>query len=381
MVEIEPRSSEDGFLSLLFEQAGPARLDAVVLRLLEAAAVARGVWSTALGRLDASAGLGRVATWRHYARADAAPSGPLGCRLDGAKLLEAVRSLAPSSVKGHGSAGRHRRAVPTVRANGFVPRGIEAMQVAVRRGRRPRWLRYFAACLVPARSRHPPTPSIRPAAGAQTGDQGSRAMSVDACVSDALRSAPVLAVVTAVTAVTTAIIGITTLRRSLLWKRSELASNFLKELGQYQELSFACRCLDWNAGTFVVPDSMCPLLPGDARTIEHDPEALATAMRVDLTVAEMRKDPRLQIYRTAIDSLLSWLAVVSTSIDRDLFGAEDLPGVGYWVDRITAGKEFTGSLNGFGYADPVRRLSEAFDRSTRRDRLLRKLAHPAPMPR
>ena len=50
----------------------------------------------------------------------------------------------------------------------------------------------------------------------------------------------------------TAVIGLgfgaVTLSRSLLWKRAELASSYLKELNQNPELVFACRCLDWNGG-------------------------------------------------------------------------------------------------------------------------------------
>ena len=174
--------------------------------------------------------------------------------------------------------------------------------------------------------------------------------------------------ITSVTAVATAAVGVITYRRSLLWKRSELASSFLKELNQNQELSFACRCLDWRAGKFVVPDNLQPLLSEGDRTIEHDPEVLGTAMRYDLTVAEMSDDPRLQIYRTAMDTLLSWLSVVHNSIDRDLFGARDLPGVGYWVDRLTERTDLDGFISRFGYADAVSELSKAFRQSTRGSR-------------
>ena len=171
--------------------------------------------------------------------------------------------------------------------------------------------------------------------------------------------------VASITALATVLVGVLTLRRSLLWKRSELASNFLKDLNQNEEVLFACRCLDWNACRLVLPAALQPLLPDGTRTFDHDPRLLDSAMRLDLTIDEMSADARLQIYRTAMDGLLSWLSVLSNSLDRDLFGADDLPGVGYWVNRVVARSAFDDFISEFGYGDAIDRLTHYFRRSMR----------------
>src|SRR3712207_6526779 len=56
-------------------------------------------------------------------------------------------------------------------------------------------------------------------------------------------------------------------RKSVQWKRAELASSYLKDLKVNQELVFACRALDWKGGLLVVPEQLRPLLPPNAKTI------------------------------------------------------------------------------------------------------------------
>lgn len=60
-------------------------------------------------------------------------------------------------------------------------------------------------------------------------------------------------------------------RKAVQWKRAEFANAQLKELLSNDELSFACRCLDWYGGILVVPEKLQPLLGKDKRTIDHDP--------------------------------------------------------------------------------------------------------------
>jgi hypothetical protein len=76
-------------------------------------------------------------------------------------------------------------------------------------------------------------------------------------------------------------------RKALCWKRAELANTYLKDFNNNAELVFAGRCLDWNGGKLVLPDSLRPYIPDDAHLIEHDRRVFARALRLDLQVGEM----------------------------------------------------------------------------------------------
>ena len=115
LVEIEPRRPTESFLSLLFEQAGSARLESVVVRLLEAASSAQGAWRNAMRSLAVSGdpgGIGRVSVCRHAAETGDASGDPRSRPLNGKIVLAAVRSLAP--IDGHPAlGGREARVPPT----------------------------------------------------------------------------------------------------------------------------------------------------------------------------------------------------------------------------------------------------------------------------
>jgi hypothetical protein len=149
-------------------------------------------------------------------------------------------------------------------------------------------------------------------------------------------------------------------RKAVLWKRADLASAYMKELSSNSELVFACRVLDWNGGRLVVPEQLQPLLPTDEKTITHDRSALKRAMRVNLAIADADKDPRLQIYRTAIDSLLSWLEVVNNSLNRKLFLAEDMPALRYWVLRLATDSDLKEFIDAFEYRNILDNLINRF---------------------
>ena len=90
--------------------------------------------------------------------------------------------------------------------------------------------------------------------------------------------------------------------KAVNWKRAELANTYLKDFYNNAELVFASRCLDWNGGKLVLPDNLRPYLKDDGKLIQHDREIFAMSLRPDLLVIELDKDPRIQIYRTAINS-------------------------------------------------------------------------------
>ena len=157
------------------------------------------------------------------------------------------------------------------------------------------------------------------------------------------------------------VVGGTTLLKSLLWKRAELASGYLKELNTNSELVFACRCLDWQAGALVVPDSLAPLLRDGRKTIDHDKALVCISMRLHLTIEETERDPRLIIYRTCLDALLSWMNVLANSMRKKLFAADDLREVGFWVERLNNDADLRPFIDAFRYGDNLLYLASKFN--------------------
>jgi hypothetical protein len=150
-------------------------------------------------------------------------------------------------------------------------------------------------------------------------------------------------------------------RKSVLWKRAELANNYMKDFNDSQELVFAGRCLDWNGGKLILPDSLRPYAD-NAPTIDHNRRVFAMALRPDLQLSEMNDDPRVQIYRTSMDSFLSWLSLVSSAIERNLFLAADIQDVGYWVAKIQSEVDLHGFIIAYGYGESIQRLVRTFRR-------------------
>src|SRR5882762_3797906 len=107
--------------------------------------------------------------------------------------------------------------------------------------------------------------------------------------------------------------------KAVCWKRAELANSYLKDFNTNPELVFAGRCLDWNGGKLILPESLRPYLPDGEKVILHDRTVFARALSPHLQLGEMDDDPRIQIYRTSMDSFLSWMSFVASAIDRKLF--------------------------------------------------------------
>ncbi len=145
-------------------------------------------------------------------------------------------------------------------------------------------------------------------------------------------------------------------RKAVRWKRVEFANSYLKDFNNNPELVFAGRCLDWHGGKLVLPENLRPLMPNCEHFIVHDPAVFAEALRPELSVDEMEKDPRLQIYRTAMDSFLSWLSLVANALDRKLFLVADLQDVGYWVFKIKSEIATKDFIRVFGYHQNMQKL-------------------------
>jgi hypothetical protein len=145
-------------------------------------------------------------------------------------------------------------------------------------------------------------------------------------------------------------------RMGVLWKRAELANTYMKDFNNNPELVFAGRCLDWQGGKLIVPESLRGYLPEGTTIIEHDRKVYAIAVSPFLQLGEMDDDPRVQIYRTSLDMFLSWLALVASALDRKLFLVEDIHDVGYWVAKIESEVVIHPFIVGYGYATSLQKL-------------------------
>ena len=65
-------------------------------------------------------------------------------------------------------------------------------------------------------------------------------------------------------------------------------------------------------------------MPDNAAFIQHDRRVFTQALRPDLPLGSMDDDPRIQIYRTSMDTFLTWLSLVTSALDRKLFMVADI---------------------------------------------------------
>jgi len=144
------------------------------------------------------------------------------------------------------------------------------------------------------------------------------------------------------------------------WKRAELANSYLKDFNNNAELVFAGRCLDWNGGKLLLPESLRPYMPNGEALIEHDRVIFRKALDPHLKMNEMDEDPRIQIYRTSMDSFLTWMCLVSSALDRRLFSVADIHDVGYWVAKIQSELDLHGFIVGYGYKEQIEKLIRRF---------------------
>jgi hypothetical protein len=149
--------------------------------------------------------------------------------------------------------------------------------------------------------------------------------------------------------------------KSVCWKRAELANNYIKDFNSNDEMVFAGRCLDWEGGRLFLPEKLRAYLPNDAKFIEHDKKLMAKALSPMLTLEE-DDDPRIQIYRTSMDSFLSWLSLVASGLNRKLFLVDDIEEVGYWVSKIQSEPMVHGFIAAYGYHERMMTLIESFRR-------------------
>jgi hypothetical protein len=74
----------------------------------------------------------------------------------------------------------------------------------------------------------------------------------------------------------------------------------------------------------------------------------------------MDDDPRIQIYRTSMDSFLSWLCLVASALDRKLFLVADIQDVGYWVAKIQSETDLHPFIIAYGYQENIQKLIQIY---------------------
>ena len=151
--------------------------------------------------------------------------------------------------------------------------------------------------------------------------------------------------------------------KAVEWKRAELASSFLKDFLTDPEIAFACRALDWYGGRLVVPECLRSLLDSTTNRIDHDFEIFRISMVPLVDYEAFVKEPRLQIYRTAMDTLFTRLSLISSAIDNRLFKPQDIDDIGYWIVRIHCVKFCEGFISEYGYSKSTEALRRQFAHS------------------
>jgi len=124
-------------------------------------------------------------------------------------------------------------------------------------------------------------------------------------------------------------------RRSLAWKRNDLAAEIVNRVEGDEELAFACRALDWGTGPLVVPARHRPLLrkSEDSAVVGHDTWSMYVAMRPGLSEETLR-DPRGLIYRYCFDKLLSHIDHTHRLLQQGQVRLEDVHGLRYWICKL-----------------------------------------------
>lgn len=140
------------------------------------------------------------------------------------------------------------------------------------------------------------------------------------------------------------------------WKQAELANSYMKDFNGNEELVFAGRCLDWQAGRLALPEHLRAYMPNGESIIQHDRRIFSRSLDPLLGARQLDDDCRIQIYRTSIDSFLSWLCLVSSALDRKLFRVLDIEEVGYWVAKVESDPALQGFIVAYGYESGIKKL-------------------------
>jgi hypothetical protein len=123
-------------------------------------------------------------------------------------------------------------------------------------------------------------------------------------------------------------------------KAGDLAVTLIGQLEKDEELTLACRAIDWGAGPLVVPQRYRALLergelsPVDrGEVMKQDPDLMARAVKVGLAI-DPETEPGGLVYRYCFDKLFAHLANIHRLWKADQLKLDDLSELRYWLKRI-----------------------------------------------
>ena len=145
------------------------------------------------------------------------------------------------------------------------------------------------------------------------------------------------------------------------WKRIDLASSQLSLLDTEPLLQFATRCLDLDEGKLYVPIELRGWLAANECYIEHDKDLFIHALKQQPVRGSA--DPRVMMYRMAMDAFLTWLSRVADGLDRGNYAADDLRDVGYWVQKCQSEGGVWDFVSECGFSDDFEFLKTQFQGS------------------
>src|ERR1700677_3463291 len=75
--------------------------------------------------------------------------------------------------------------------------------------------------------------------------------------------------------------------KAVCWKRAEIEISYQEHFNSSPELVFAVRCLDWNGGKLILPESLRPYMANGSKVIKHSRKVFAIALSPDLQLGFM----------------------------------------------------------------------------------------------
>jgi hypothetical protein len=137
--------------------------------------------------------------------------------------------------------------------------------------------------------------------------------------------------------------GLFQYRKAEAWKRAEFTGRLFEQLSSDDELAFACKSLDWGAGTLIIPAKYRVLFIDGKLTIGHDWNVLADALKRDITI-NIAKNPNQLLYRYSLDALCDYLDRVRIFVVLGLVELSDLGPLGYYAALMLNPRYYNGPI-------------------------------------
>lgn len=137
------------------------------------------------------------------------------------------------------------------------------------------------------------------------------------------------------------------------WKKAEFAAKQLEQLHNDPDIAFCCQVLDYSVRRMITPEKY-KVFTNEA-FFTHSTEILVAGLQPE-TGRDAFEWP-LIIYRDSFDRFFGYLELINHYISIELFRAEDVSSLKYWVDQIVHPRfiekkdqhVFINFVNAYGY--------------------------------